>query len=63
MGLAISKYTLESETGYCTVNTVDPVVPTEFAPITLDPAAIHWLRPATLGAFAMVATLADDELQ
>ena len=63
MGLAIGKYRLESGARYCTVNTVDPVVPPEFAPITLDPAAIHRLRPATLGAFATVATLADEELQ
>ena len=31
--------------------------------MTLEPTPAHWARPATLGAFAIVATLADDELQ
>jgi len=38
-------------------------MPPELAPIVLVPAAIHFATPATLGAFAMVATLAVDELQ
>jgi hypothetical protein len=29
----------------------------------LVPAAVQFARPATLGAFAMVATLAEEELQ
>lgn len=43
---------------YCTVT-----VPPEFAPITLTPAPVHCASPATLGALATVATLADEELQ
>src|SRR5438067_355811 len=38
-------------------------MPCEFAPMTLDPAAVVVARPAALGAFAMVATDATDELQ
>ena len=33
------------------------------APIEVEPAAEHFASPATLGAFAIVATLAVDELQ
>jgi hypothetical protein len=29
----------------------------------IAPTPRHWARPAILGAFAIVATLADDELQ
>lgn len=47
----------------CTVNTVELVVPPEFAPIVELPAALRVAKPPTLGAFAIVATLADDELQ
>jgi hypothetical protein len=39
------------------------VVPPEFAPIVVVPAAMQSAKPATLGALAMVATGADDELQ
>lgn len=42
---------------------VDPVIPLELAPITVVPAAIQLALPPTLGAFAMVATVACDELQ
>jgi hypothetical protein len=48
---------------YCTVSTADPVVPPEFAPIESAPVPKHWAKPATLGALAIVAMLADDELQ
>ena len=48
---------------YCTVNVADPVVPRELAPMVVVPAALHCAMPATLGALAMVATEADDELQ
>lgn len=41
----------------------DPVVPPEFAPTTLTPAPEHCANPATLGALAIVATLAREELQ
>jgi len=51
------------ERNYCTVNTVEPVVPPEFAPIVVVPAAIQFAAPATLGAFAIVATVACEELQ
>ena len=60
----IQPLSLAAENGYYwTVSTADPVVPPEFAPIELAPAPEHWARPATLGAFATVATLEDDELQ
>jgi hypothetical protein len=42
---------------------VDPVSPPELAPITAVPAAIQLALPPTLGAFAIVATVACDELQ
>jgi hypothetical protein len=48
---------------YCTVSVVDPVVPPELAPMAVVPAAIQLAWPPTLGAFAMVATVACDELQ
>jgi len=38
-------------------------MPPEFAPIVLVPALLQFAKPATLGALAMVATLAEDELQ
>lgn len=38
-------------------------MPPEFAPMLLDPAAVQFANPATLGALATVATLADEELQ
>ena len=50
-------------TTYCTVNTAEPVVPPALAPIVVWPAALQVARPPTLGAFAIVATLAEDELQ
>jgi hypothetical protein len=48
---------------YCTVSPVDPVMPPEFAVMFVLPAALQLPRPAKLGAFAIVATLEDDELQ
>lgn len=42
---------------------VEEVTPPELAPMTLLPVAFVVAKPATLGAFATVATLADDELQ
>ena len=48
---------------YCTVSTAELVVPPELAPIVLVPVAIHFANPATLGAFAICATGAEDELQ
>ena len=38
-------------------------MPPEFAPIELEPAAEHCAWPAAFGPFAIVATLAADELQ
>ena len=38
-------------------------MPPELAPIVLVPALLQFAKPATLGALAMVATLAEDELQ
>jgi len=51
------------ERNYCTVNTVEPAMPPEFAPIVVVPAAMQFAAPATLGALAMVATVACEELQ
>jgi len=48
---------------YCTVSIAVPVTPPEFAPIVLVPAPLQFAEPATLGAFAIVATGTDDELQ
>lgn len=45
------------------MSTADPVVPPEFAPMVVVPAARQFARPPTLGAFAIVATLAEEELQ
>lgn len=42
---------------------VDPVVPPEFAPMVLVPAAKHCASPAAVCPLAMVDTLACDELQ
>lgn len=39
------------------------LTPPELAPITVVPGAMVVARPDTLGAFAMVATLATEELQ
>jgi len=38
-------------------------MPPELAAIVLVPAAMQFTLPATLGAFATVATVACDELQ
>jgi hypothetical protein len=48
---------------YCTVNEVAAVTPLEFAPIVVVPIPCVVAMPATLGAFAMVATLAEEELK
>jgi len=48
---------------YCTVNEVEAVTPFEFAPIVVVPAPVVVATPATLGAFAIVATLAEEELK
>lgn len=48
---------------YCTVNVPDPVVPPEFAPMTVVPAATQLACPAAFGPLAIVATLATEELQ
>lgn len=48
---------------YFAVAVVCAVMPPEFPPITVEPAAVIVARPAPFGPFAMVATLATDELQ
>ena len=48
---------------YCTLSTAEPVIPPELAPMVLVPVAIQFANPATLGAFAIVAIGAEDELQ
>ena len=42
---------------------VEAVTPPELPPIVVVPVALVVAKPATLGAFAMVATPAEDELQ
>ncbi len=54
---------VQTKAFYCTVSVVDPVVPPELAPMIVVPAAMQLAWPPTLGAFAMVATVACDELQ
>ena len=48
---------------YCTVSVVELVTLFEFTPMTVVPTPFVVATPATLGAFAMVATLATDELK
>ena len=48
---------------YCTVSSADPVIPPEFAPMVVVPALLQVASAAMLGALAIVATLAEDELQ
>src|SRR6476659_5617942 len=48
---------------YCTVSVVEPVTLFEFAPMTVVPTPLVVATPAMLGAFAIVATLAMDELK
>jgi hypothetical protein len=48
---------------YCTVMVVEAVTPLAFAPIDVVPTPWVVARPPTLGAFAIVTTLAEDELQ
>src|SRR5690348_16758012 len=53
----------QDPTTYCTVSVSEDVTPPEFPPITVVPEALAVANPATLGAFATVATLAEEELQ
>lgn len=48
---------------YCTFKLVEEVIPPELAPMVVVPTPVVVARPAVLGALAMVATEADDELQ
>lgn len=48
---------------YCTVKLVELVMPPELAPMVVLPTPAVVARPAVLGALAMVATEACDELQ
>ena len=48
---------------YCTVKLVEEVMPPELAPIAVVPTPAVVARPAVLGALAIVATDACDELQ
>lgn len=54
---------LNQGAAHCTVNVAEDVTPPEFPPIVAVPEPLAVANPATLGAFAIVATLADDELQ
>ena len=53
---------LTEQSAQCAFNVVELVIPPELAPITVFPAAKVVASPAP-GPFAMVATLAVDELQ
>ena len=57
------KYHIPEPPPYCTVRTVDAVVPPELAPMVVTPCAEQLARPEMLGAFAIVATLELEELQ
>jgi len=46
-----------------TVSVADPVIPPELAPMVVVPAPAQCARPPTLGALAIVAIEADEELQ
>ena len=48
---------------YCTVKLVELVTPPELAPMVVLPTPTVVAKPAVLGALAMVATEACDELQ
>ncbi len=48
---------------YCTVKLVELVIPPELAPMVVVPTPAVVAKPAVLGALAMVATEACDELQ
>ena len=48
---------------YCTVKLAEEVMPPELAPIVVVPTPAVVARPAVLGALAIVATDACDELQ
>ena len=48
---------------HCTFKLVELVIPPELAPIVVAPTPAVVARPAVLGALAMVATEACDELQ
>lgn len=50
-------------TSYCAVRVADAVFPPELAPMMAVPVAWAVAKPATLGALATVATVAEDELQ
>jgi hypothetical protein len=60
---ALAPLILNQNADHCTVNVAEFVTPPEFPPITAVPEPLAVANPATLGAFAIVATLADDELQ
>jgi hypothetical protein len=62
-GDAYSRRLTIHQSVYCTVMVVDAVTPLAFAPIDVVPTPRVVATPATLGAFAIVATLAEDELQ
>jgi hypothetical protein len=60
---ALAPVILNQSADHCTVNVAEFVTPPEFPPIAVVPEPLAVAKPATLGAFAIVATLADDELQ
>ena len=48
---------------HCTIKLVELVIPPELTPMVVVPTPLVVARPAALGALAMVATEAEDELQ
>jgi len=60
---ALAPLILNQNADYCTVNVAEFVIPPEFPPIVAVPEPLAVANPATLGAFAIVATLAEEELQ
>jgi hypothetical protein len=61
--IPLARQQTSRQAAYCTVSVSEDVTPPEFPPITAVPDPWAVANPATLGAFAMVATVAEDELQ
>jgi hypothetical protein len=61
--LNLAPLILNQNADYCTVNVAEFVIPPEFPPIVAVPEPLAVANPPTLGAFAIVATLAEEELQ
>ena len=60
---ALAPLILNQNADHCTVNVAEFVTPPEFPPIVAVPEPLAVANPPMLGAFAIVATLAEEELQ